>query len=198
MLCLIGKRFRNAIESLRLGYFMRKIIAGIATILSMKGAMAGQGLPIVSKQINYRGWLVVFSLPESWVEEYEPAGGGMFYAPGNNTGTLRLDVISAKSPTSVSYSSVGQVLSEIGYPETENLPTGNAISKRVSRELDRGTPITIFWWDVANVVEPDHVRIASFSYAILSSEEQSTRTKSDLSFLEQSIRNIGFSPTLGE
>ncbi len=176
---------------------MRKLVAGIAALLSIKGAMAGQELPSKTKQISYRGGLVVFSLPSSWTEEYEPDGGGVFYAPGEDTGTLRLDVITAKAPAPISSSASRDVLQKIGHAQTESLPTGGSISKRVSREDDRGVPITIYWWYVADVVEPDHVRIASFSYSILSSQEQSAQLMSDLSFLEQSIRNIRFSPTLG-
>ena len=175
---------------------MRKLIAGVAALLSIKGAMAGQELPSTTKQISYRGGLVMFSLPSAWTEEYEPEGGGIFYAPGEETGTLRLDVITAKAPTPISSSASREVLQKVGHSQIERLPTGSAISNWVSREEDRGVPITIYWWCVADVVEPDHIRIANFSYSILSSQEKSAQVASDLSFLEQSIRSIRFSPTL--
>ncbi|MGO4377661.1 hypothetical protein AB4Z19_05280 [Pseudoduganella sp. RAF19] len=177
---------------------MRKLIAGIAALFSFKSSVAAQELQSPPKQINYRGGLVVFALPGAWVEEYEPEGGGVFYAPGDDTGTLRLDVITAKSPHPVTSADSASVLLKTGDSDVESLPTGAAIAKHVSREVDRGTPITIYWWSVASVVEPDHVRIASFSYSILSSQEQSKRTALDLSFLEQSIRDIRFSPILGK
>lgn len=177
---------------------MRKLIAGIAALLSIKNSMAGQALESTPKQINYRGGLVVFALPVTWIEEYEPEGGGVFYAPGDDTGTLRLDVITAKSPNPVTSADSAGILLKTGDSDVESLPTGSAIAKHVSREIDRGTPITIYWWSVASVVEPNHVRIASFSYSILSSQEQSKRTALDLSFLEQSIRDIRFSPVLGQ
>lgn len=177
---------------------MRKLVAGIAALLSIESSIAGQELEPPPKRINYRGGLVVFALPGTWIEEYEPEGGGLFYAPGDDTGTLRLDVITAKSPTPVTSADSGAVLLKIGNSHVEPLPTGVAIAKRVSREVDRGNPITIYWWSVASAIEPDHVRIANFSYSILSSHEQSERTALDLSFLEQSIRNIRFSPVLGK
>ncbi|HMI53316.1 MAG TPA: hypothetical protein VK525_17510 [Candidatus Saccharimonadales bacterium] len=37
------------------------------------------------KTINYRGGVVRFRIPADWVEEYEEAGGGTFYKPGDNT-----------------------------------------------------------------------------------------------------------------
>jgi hypothetical protein len=42
------------------------------------------------KTINYRGGVVRFRIPADWTEEYEDVGGGTFYKPGKNTGTLRL------------------------------------------------------------------------------------------------------------
>lgn len=177
---------------------MHKLIACIATLLSIKSTLAGQELQSPPKQISYRGGLVVFALPGTWIEEYEPEGGGLFYAPGDDTGTLRLDLITAKSPNPVTSTDSDAVLLKIGNSRVETLPTGAAIAKRVSREVDRGNPITIYWWSVASAVEPDHVRIANFSYSILSSQEQSERTALDLSFLEQSIRDIRFSPVLGK
>jgi hypothetical protein len=50
------------------------------------------------KQIDYRGGIVRFLIPESWVEEYEDAGGGTFYEDRPGCGTLRLNVITAKKP----------------------------------------------------------------------------------------------------
>ncbi len=51
--------------------------------------------PIQFKTINYRGGLVRFRIPTDWIEEYEPEGGGMFYADGPDTGTLRLNVLTS-------------------------------------------------------------------------------------------------------
>ncbi|WP_141758566.1 hypothetical protein [Duganella sp. HH105] len=177
---------------------MRKLIAGIVTLFSINSTMADSESQSPPKQINYRGGLVVFSLPGAWTEEYEPEAGGLFYAPGDDTGTLRLDVITAKSPNPVTSADSSAVLLKIGNSHVETLPTGAAIAKRISREVDRGNPITTYWWSVASAAEPDLVRIASFSYSILSSQEQSEHTALDLSFLEQSIRDIRFSSILGK
>jgi hypothetical protein len=176
---------------------VRKLFASVVALFSIKGAVAGQELPSTTKQISYRGGLVVFSLPSSWTEEYESDGGGVFYAPGEDTGTLRLNVITAKAPTPILSSASRGVLQKIGHPDAESLLTGSSFSKRVSRGDEQGRPITTYSWYVANVVEPDRVRIATFSYSILSSQEQSARVTADLSFLERSIRNIRFNSTLG-
>jgi hypothetical protein len=51
------------------------------------------------KVITYRGGLVRFRIPAAWREEYEDAGGGIFYAPGDDTGTLRISVLTMEAPT---------------------------------------------------------------------------------------------------
>lgn len=86
----------------------------------------------------------------------------------------------------ITWADSAAVLLKTGDSDVESLRTGVAIAKHVSREVDRGLPITIYWWSVASVVEPDHVRIASFSYSILSSQEQSKRTFWAC-FLEQAL-----------
>src|SRR5687767_3790902 len=54
--------------------------------------------PAALKTINYRGGVVRFCILANWKEEYEEAGGGTFYAPDDDTGTLRLNVMTFKAP----------------------------------------------------------------------------------------------------
>ena len=176
---------------------MRGLIASVAGALGLKREEAPSPSAAL-KEINYRGGLVIFSVPQSWVEEYEPEGGGTFYERGENTSTLRLNVITAQSPKEVDASSAHQVLQASRHSEIETLPTGNAIAKRVSRSTEQGQSITTYSWNVGNVVPPRHVRIAIFTYTILSTEEKSARTLSDLALLEASARAARFSSSLGQ
>lgn len=176
---------------------MRGLIASVAGALGLKREEAPRS-SVALKEITYRGGLVIFSVPQSWVEEYEPEGGGTFYERGENTGTLRLNVITAQSPREVDASSARGVLQVSRHSGIETLPGGNAIAKRVSRSTEQGQPITTYSWNVANAVPPRHVRIASFTYTILSSQEKSAQTLSDLSVLEASARAARFSSSLGE
>src|SRR5262245_49372554 len=50
------------------------------------------------KVINYRGSVVRFRIPAGWNEEYEEDGGGTFYLPGDESGTLRLNVLTLEGP----------------------------------------------------------------------------------------------------
>jgi hypothetical protein len=177
---------------------MRKLMTGIALLLSTGGAAAAPEQAATSKLVSYQGGLVVFSVPKSWVKEDELEGGEVFHEPGDKSGTLRVSVTSAKLPVSDTPLSSKQVLSKVGFLTSQMLPNGNAISKELSRETEQGRPITIFEWCVAGVVGPGHVRVATFSYTILSSEEHTERTVSTLSEIENSIRNTRFSPVVEE
>jgi hypothetical protein len=50
------------------------------------------------KTINYRGGVIRFRIPSDWLEEYEDAGGATFHKPGEETGTLRVNVITGEGP----------------------------------------------------------------------------------------------------
>lgn len=145
-----------------------------------------------TKQIRYRGGLVVFSIPSSWQEECEAEGGGTFYEPGDDTGTLRLNVITAQPPHPIT--DAREILMAVGGVSGSALENGNALAAGLSHNTEAGTPISVFWWRVASICTPEKVRVASFTYTVLSGLENSTRTQSDLSFLARSISAVVFAP----
>ena len=153
------------------------------------------------KEVKYRGGVITFLIPKNWVENYEPDGGGMFYEDAPNTGTLRVDVITAKSPTPLdrdtAYIELGSMKNV--KPETiKRLPNGNAIVTWIEHTSERGQAITLFWWHVANPVPPNHLRFANFSYTVLTSQEDSALINSDIRMLTSSITNAAFHSTIGE
>lgn len=153
------------------------------------------------KEVWYRGGLVIFELPSDWLEEYEPDGGGMFYADGPDTGTLRLNVITAESKSALPPDEPMEILKGIrGVDPTKirRLPNGNLVAEYVQHSVEQGTRITLFWWSVTNVVPPRHVRIANFSYTVRSSLQGATTTLAEVAMLRRSIERARFSPELGE
>src|SRR3954471_16013798 len=66
------------------------------------------------KTITYRGGLVRFRIPADWQEEYEEAGGGTFYAPDDQSGALRLNVLTMEAPPEkvVTYPTAMEVLAK--------------------------------------------------------------------------------------
>ena len=153
------------------------------------------------KDIQYRGGLVIFSVPKHWVEEYEPDGGGMFYENAPDTGTLRLNVITANSPTPLSDDAAFEELvamKSVKAESVQRLNNGNAIATSIERSSEQGQAITLFWWHVTNPVRPSHLRVANFSYTVLTAQEGSDIVKREVQLLTESIKDAKFHPTLGE
>lgn len=153
------------------------------------------------KDIQYRGGLVTFSVPKHWVEEYEPDGGGMFYENSPNNGTLRLNVITAKSPNPLSADAAFEELvamKSVKADSVQRLKSGNAIATSIQHSSERGQAITLFWWHVTNPVRPSHLRVANFSYTVFTAQERSDIVKREVQLLTESIKDAKFHPTLGQ
>jgi len=54
--------------------------------------------------------------------------------------------------------------------------------------------LRLYYWLVANVVEPDLVREAVFSYTVLSEQTDAEETKKMLELLEQTVSRANFRP----
>jgi hypothetical protein len=153
------------------------------------------------KEIVYRGGLVKFFVPESWIEEYEPSGGGTFHENSPNSGTLRLNVITATTPKEVDTDTAFEALklNKDATPEfSKRLPNGNAVGSWVTHGTDRGEAISQFWWEVVNPVPPHHIRLANFSYTVLATQEKLPNVVNEVKLLNDSIEQLVFYPSLGE
>lgn len=154
-----------------------------------------------AKEIVYRGGLIVFSIPSGWVEEYEPEGGGTFYAKEPDSGTLRLSVLTFKAKDDATISTPAHILASFGSlrpADIRILPNGNALGEEIQRSVEDGEKITLYWWYIASSAPDQHFRVANFSYTVLSSQEGTPRVEADLKFLRASIMQAHFSPKLGK
>lgn len=148
------------------------------------------------KLVHYRGGIVEFAIPTSWVEEYGQDGGGTFYLDEADTGTLRLSIQTFEKTTSGSLPSSADLLvakKPMPGESIRTLANGNAIRQYVVRSEENGEAITLHWWHLANVAHPSTLRIASFSYTVLTSQESSSGLARELEMLQQSIESAAFS-----
>lgn len=153
------------------------------------------------KTIAYRGGIVRFKIPADWVEEYEEDGGGTFYQNRPDSGTLRLNILTARAPDDIEGDLSVQTLlclSDVTPEKITKLANGNAIARWLERTEEQGHKITLYWWYLANTVPPNHVRIASFSYTILTSQEDLDSFKEKIELLDEQIKHAVFHPELGE
>lgn len=158
---------------------------------------------IVLKTINYRGGIVRFRIPENWVEEYEDAGGGTFYAPGDDTGTLRLSVLTMESPRgkAVDPITAAEVLQE-GVQKygasVVPLRAGIALIQYDLPAVERGHSLNIRYWRVAQSLSPRHVRLAIFSYTLLADQFNDPTFQDELDVIDREIRAAELAPGLGD
>lgn len=155
--------------------------------------------PEKMKTIKYRGGLVEFRIPASWKEEYEQQDGGTFYEDRPDSATLRLNVITAQSPNPITESSVTELLEAKGKTKGKaaKLENGNAMLRYTESATEQGHSLKITYWQVANPVPPNHVRIGIFSYTILESQQEKEKFKKEIELLDTEIRNAQFAKQLG-
>lgn len=153
------------------------------------------------KEIIYRGGLLRFWIPDAWVEHYESDGGGTFYEDAPDTGTLRLSVITARAPADRIDGQPADCLRgfrNVAAGDVQELANGNAFATAVTHSTEDGDPITMFWLYAGNFVRPDHIRIACFSYTVLTSREDDPGVVDEVRMLTESVSNIEFHPELGD
>lgn len=152
---------------------------------------AGHAFPMTShKTISYRGGIALFRLPSSWIEEYDPTGGGTFYQNGPDTGTLRINVMDFEKPESAEHSiqtAKSMLAGMKGMGEAKALPNGVAIRQFVQPSIEHGENLRIYTWQVGIWVTSNHFRLIVFTYTILDAQERDQSTQQELSFLDRSI-----------
>ena len=151
------------------------------------------------KSINYRGGVVEFRIPTTWKEEYSDTDGGTFYEDRPDAPTFRLKIITARSHSDITRDSAAQVVNSFKQVQGrgERQPNGNALARYEESGVDRDHKIRIFYWIVCNPVPPKTVRIATFSYTILQSQESDARIVQEIELLDREIRAAEFSTELG-
>ena len=157
------------------------------------------------KLIVYRGGVVSFQIPADWREEYSDTEGGMFYGDRPDSGTLRLTVITIKSPKEL-HPGAAKDLFEVVLRGQQELSfkssprdrmDGNAVLKYQEAARERGKSLIIFYWVIANPLPPHHARIITFSYTILAEQQDLKSVQRDLEMLESEIELAMFSPEIG-
>jgi hypothetical protein len=186
----------NEIELTCMSWF-RKLFGSSASHSTTLGV--SQDVPL--KTVSYRGGVVTFRIPADWDEEYEPDGGGTFYDKAPDSGTFRLDIITAESPEPVTVESAPEVLSSLGGAapgNVERLPNGCALVRYTERATENGERLFITFWSVAHVIPPRHARVATFSFTLLDRQRKDPRFQQQVELLDREIWACVFAAELGE
>lgn len=144
--------------------------------------------------ISYRGGLVIFALPISWREEYEPNGGGSFYEDRPESGTLRLNVLNFSSKDVPA-----QKMAETAFPEGsfELLEDGFPLRRTVVDGEEEGHKLHLHTWEIAVPVAPYSLRIVVFKHTVLAGQENDPAIAQELEFINSSIHAGSYSQEQG-
>ncbi len=149
-----------------------------------------------TKEINYRGGILTFNIPLDWIEEYDENDGGTFYEDSPTSGTLRVKLLTMKSPRKITSDNVEDVLESIN-EDVIMLPNKNAYKHYSEETTDSGYKIYIFYWSLAQIIEPNNARLVNFSYTVLSDLKNSEFVKNEISFITNEVENANLSSELG-
>ena len=146
------------------------------------------------KEIDYRG-VLKFKIPSSWVEEYDDKHGGTFYEDSPLSGTLRLQLMTLKTPKDSFFKDAKSILDDIieKGPESILLPNDNALKMFFEQSVDSGHEITIYYWSLVQFLKPNQVRLGNFSYTVLTNRLGIEYVREEIDFLNKEIKNATFS-----
>ena len=170
---------------------------------SDKGELAPME-PRTLKTINYRGGVVRFRIPSEWVEEYEEAGGGTFYKPGDNDGgTLRLEIISASAQPDklVTVESLTDLFASDSakYGVTPHPLGDSALILRYDMpQEERGRSLMIRVWRIFQALPPNNLRHALFTYTLPSERFNQPDYIAEMEFLDREISAVQLATVVGE
>jgi hypothetical protein len=151
------------------------------------------------KQIDYRGGVVTFRIPVHWKEEYEPDGGGTFYAEGPDTGTLRLNVLSARAPSGSRVTCGYDHLQESSahlLGKIIHLPSGDGMQSYSSTGEESGFALVLQHWDIAHWIPPRSLCLAMFSWTVLAARADTPENQEEVAMLASELSRIRFHPNL--
>lgn len=135
-----------------------------------------------------------FFIPTHWNEEYEDAGGGTFYEIGDDTGTLRLNVLSFLMENDILPEKLlsiieGRKIKNDG--KVEVLSDGRFLLKySIKSKKEEG--LLIFFWEVAKLVSPRNYNIAVFSFTIMAKQSESETMLNEISSIEKEVKKVHF------
>jgi hypothetical protein len=155
------------------------------------------------KTINYRGGVVRFRIPADWQEEHEPDGGGTFYKPGDDTGTLRLNVITAQLPAgqTISSATAQQYLSSDAAKHAQPvvpLREGIALLRYDQTSEEQGQQIKMRIWRIAQAIHPSHLRHTMFTYTLRAAQFEEPRFANEMAMLDRELRSCELALTIGQ
>lgn len=174
--------------------------------VEMRDASGGERM----QEVDYRGGLLRFRVPAAWVVELGEEGGGTFYEDRPDGGVLRLNVLTFRVPSGTAADTLRQALTPRAEGEEsgrhaehapgepiEFMPNGNAMRTYTQAAQDGEDRVIQRYWEIANAVPPDHLRLAIFSYTFPPGDEDKPDQRRLVAVLDRELRAAVFAAERG-
>lgn len=137
------------------------------------------------KQIEYEGGVVSFSLPNDWNEGVDDEGNGVFYRDTDDSGTLRLTLTTPEIYSADN--SIPALNAEQGLHVEEGFP----LKEEIKYSNENGYNFLIYMWHIypSTLNKKQNV---TFSYTILSSQENDPLIERELGIVRNAILNAHY------
>lgn len=135
------------------------------------------------KIIEHDGGLFSFLVPSHWKHEIEDDGNQVFWDEMAGSGTLRVSSLTAQKNAQAEVLPQVEILSSRGVPTLREDGVAWVHYRRDSEEGGHHT--VMFWWELANFIQPCYARLAFFSFTIYADEERKPETMKQLHTLAQ-------------
>jgi hypothetical protein len=145
-------------------------------------------------EVTVFGGKLRFLIPHDWDETAEE-DHYLYSHPGADSGWFRVSLNTAKALGETPAQMLKRVFDgrkNVAHDEQ----TGNWVSAYERDSEEEGVKIHTYYWIVANVVEPDLLREAVFSYTVPTEGTNDQQTTKMLSLIGQIVRRANFSPEI--
>jgi hypothetical protein len=133
-----------------------------------------------------------FLIPHEWVEIFD-TDHYLYYHPETESGWLRVTLISVRTGDEAPAECLKKIFGSKENVDVEH-QTGNLVSVSDKESEEDGNRIHLYYWMVANVVPPDLVREAVFSYAVLLDRVHEEGTKEMVRLVGELVSRADFRP----
>ena len=138
-----------------------------------------------------------FLIPRDWVEGESEEDHYLYHAPNTDSGWLRVSLISLKVDKETPAERLQRLHLQWRSEDQDNVfieeRTNNVIRVRKKDTEQNGELLRLYYWYVANLVEPDLVQEAVFSFTILRAKSDDQQTLHMIEVVGELVTQARFS-----
>ena len=145
-------------------------------------------------EVTVFGGKLSFLIPHDWEEQESVADTFHLYSrPNAESGWFRVSLNTSRPIAEKPAENLNRIFDGRDNVRRDE-QTGNVVCAFQRDTEEECVKLRLYYWLVANVVEPDLVREAVFSYTVLSEQTDAEETKKMLELLEQTVSRANFRP----